>query len=314
MVETLRFDPNNLTLMVRYATSAPRDTTVGIREAARLVVGQLAPVPGGFSSLSLDGGWVYRSPSAAVPVIGAVLVALLILVAVGQARTRLSPGAESRALGCFVAVVGLAASCASLALVPASSSTPRYYVVGLWPAVGFAWAVLAWVAVQLVGAWRLGSGHGAARGRLLLRPVVWVSLLAVGGVVACYSPVSPDWAGLERVQAASKAATARVQDLDEPARPVRLEAGGWVGWLTLSPAIAYRLRVEGYPVYVPQLWPYPQDDDFRRVAAAPANSIPVRIRELDGATWSGPDVGPDARPAVTLPVGTNGRVEVYVGW
>ena len=313
LVETLRFDPNNFTLMARYATSAPQSAGVGLREAARLVTGLLAPVPRGFSSLPLDGGPGYGAPSTAAQVVGGLLVAVLILVAVRQARARVPSGARNRALGCTVAVIGLAASCASLAVVPAASSTPRYYVVGLWPAVGFAWAVLAWAAVQLVADRWLESSREAAVWRRVRSPLVSVSLLAAGAVVACYSPVSPDWRSLDRVQAASKAVAGRVEDIDDSARPVRIEAGGWVGWLTLSPAVAYRLRVEGHPVYVPQLWPYPQDDDFRRVAVAPADSIPVRIREWNGATWSGPDVGPDAQPAVTFPVGTDGRVEVYVG-
>lgn len=313
VVETLRFDPDNLAQLMRYATSDRQGDGIGWGTAASLVTGELAPIPGGFSALTQDNGPLYHGTSALAQVLGVCLVGALLFIAVQWRRLPL-PAVTARAIATAsaVALYALVATCATVALIPISGLTPRYFIIGLWPAVAFAWAVLGWTVAEMARV-RL-----SAQDRPALLPVQAYSmgasliLLAMAAVLACFSPVGLSWTNTDRAKAASDALAARLSKTADSGGTVRIEAGGWVGWGSLSSAIAYRLEHDGHRAYVPSLWPYPQDDDFRKLDAAPPGATRILIRERVGSTSYGPDPGAGVSPVVALPLGKDGRVEVFV--
>ena len=313
LIETLRFHPNNISLLARYMTSDPGER-YGWHRATALVTAELAPIPGGFSSLSQDNRPIYGGVSLAAQILGVGLVVALLLIAVRRHQLPLpETTATEAALASIVAVFGLAVMCAAIALIPVSGlPPPRYYIIALWPVVCFAWAVLAWTVGEATWARlssrtksfltsRVGQGQGV--------PLI---LIATAALLACNSPVKYSWADVDLAKSASSSVVERVRGVEDSAGPVRIEAGGWIGWGSLSSAIAYRLRLEGHPVYVPLWWPYPQDEDFRKLDAAPPDSTRILIREKRGGTWNGPDPGAGATPAFTRSLGSDASIEVYV--
>jgi hypothetical protein len=108
----------------------------------------------------------------------------------------------------------------------------------------------------------------------------------------------------------SEAVAARIVRIGAQDDAVRLEADGFVGFGSIAASVAYRLRSQGTPVFLSSLWPFPQDDDFRRVEAAPPDATRVLIHESSGAGSSTPPVGVGA-PVLAVTMAT-GIIEVYV--
>jgi hypothetical protein len=315
LVETLLFHPNNITQLFRYFMAGQTGDPLGLPSALKLVVGQLAPIPGGFSPLPLDdvGRLLHGSLSKPAWLVGLVLLFILALSSIP--RTRLQH--RTRRIwvhweASFVALYSLAATCVTAANIRGVFS-PRWYIIVVWPVVAFAWAVLAWYLIGMAEErFRVLANGSPVAGVTVFQPQFVGAMLLVASVVACFSPVGINWVDVDRATAAASAVLREVDSAGNAKQPVSIESGGFVAYASLTPAIAYRLRLQGHPVYWTVLWPYRQDDDFHKLEFAPTSATHVLLREKSGGVWRGPAPAPGAKPIVTLMLPDSGVIEIFV--
>jgi hypothetical protein len=139
--------------------------------------------------------------------------------------------------------------------------------------------------------------------------------LAGAALLACASPVPTDWTDVDRARLASDAVATEIHRLGLQHHPVKVEAGGFVGFASLSAPVAYRLWSDGAPVYLSSLWPYPQDDDFRSAGAAPRDATLVLINEYNpGVPAEAEKPGRTHAVAVVLTLAVNATtvIRIYV--
>ena len=198
--------PNNLTQIVRWATSGTGDP-IGFTEGATYL-NLIAPAPGGFRRSTED---LLVDGTGPATVLGVGLVLLLAVIATGY---RVPKG---RASSAWPARVALAANIGMLLTASRLPEWPLapYWVITWLPVAAFTWCALVWRGLAYLDN---ATPH--------LRPRVALPLgggLVAGGVAATALALPPAWAEIDSMTAVARAAGADLGD--GQGRHVQIRAG-----------------------------------------------------------------------------------------
>ena len=153
---------------------------------------------------------------------------------------------------------------------------------------------VAWLLVGLCGWWVVRQVLAVRPGLAVPDPAV---LTAAGVVVVVatllWFPQSPLRAQRVGALAAQPVARETVDfvrsEMDSrhlQDRLVMVRVSGQSAWTSVGPAVAADLVADGSVVYYDTFWPNPHDDEFRRLANAPAGSVEVWMRDRNaGEPW-----------------------------
>ena len=245
--------PNNLTQIVRWATSGTGDP-IGFTEGATYL-NLIAPAPGGFRRSTED---LLVDGTGPATVLGIGLVLLLAVIATGY---RVPKG---RASSAWPARVALAANIGMLLTASRLPEWPLapYWVITWLPVAAFTWCALVWRGLAYLDN---ATPH--------LRPRVALPLgggLVAGGVAATALALPPAWAEIDSMTAVARAAG---DDLgDGQGRHVQINGLGFTPTLGASPAIAWQVHRQGWQPHFLTSWPFPEDADHLWIESAPEGS------------------------------------------
>ncbi|TWP34195.1 hypothetical protein [Leekyejoonella antrihumi] len=163
-----------------------------------------------------------------------------------------------------------------------------------------------WVCatVRTLSPQALSRGLQGLRRRLSLCwwvvPPAVVAALFAGVTIWHTAPSGDDPDGRGPVAQARSMVPSMVTALDRPGlqgRPVVVKWSGVQSWASVGPALESALIARGRHVYYDVVWPYPEYDEFRRVAHAPNGAVVVSLRERSGpgAAWSLTDAPPASK-------------------
>lgn len=130
------------------------------------------------------------------------------------------------------------------------------------------WCVRQWETVRLDAAVLTAAGVVVVIAALLWFPASPLRAQRLGATAA--QPVAREAADFVRSEINER----HLQD-----RPVMVRVIGQSAWTSVGPAIAADLIASGTDVYYDTFWPNPHDDEFRRLANAPAGSVEVWVRD-----------------------------------
>lgn len=146
-----------------------------------------------------------------------------------------------------------------------------------WLLVGLCgwWVIRQWVRVRPDPATLTAGGVVVVLAVLLWFPASPLRAQRLGALAA--QPVAREATDFVRSEIGAR----QLQD-----RPVMVRVSGQSAWTSVGPAIAADLIARGTNVYYDTFWPNPHDDEFRRLANAPAGSVEVWVRDRNtGEPW-----------------------------
>ena len=260
VVELVVHQPNNLSQLVRWATSGTGDP-IGLAAG----IGHLdliAPGPGGFRrnspDLLVDGGGF-------ATVLGIGILVLLAVIATGY---RVPQGRASSAWPARVALVANLGMLATASRLPEWPLAP-YWVVTWLPVAAFTWCALAWRGLAYLE---------SATPRLPLRTARPLGAgLVVGGVAASVLALNPVWAEYTSI---TRVATATADDLGPgEGRHVQINGLGFVPTLSASPAVAWQAHRQGWQPHYLTPWPFAEDAEHLWAGTAPEGTDVVLLTD-----------------------------------
>lgn len=137
------------------------------------------------------------------------------------------------------------------------------------------WVVRQWVTVRPDPAALTAGGVVLVIAALLWFPASPLHAHRLGAVAA--QPPAREAADFVRSE---------LVDRHLQGRPVMVRVDGQSAWTSVGPAISADLISRGTDVYYDTFWPNPHDDEFRRLANAPAGSVEVWVRDRSaGEPW-----------------------------
>lgn len=258
LVELLVNRPNNLTQVVRWATSGT-GTSIGLGGAFEHL-SLLAPAPGGFRRFSVE---MLLQSSTGPAVIGMIVLLLLAVISTGL---KVPNGRSSSVWPARVALVANLAMLATAAQLPEWPTAP-YWVVTWLPVVAFSWAAIAWRAVAYVPNETVF---------LPLRTVLpcAAALLAL----ACVLTALTNRPAVAEDQAMTRTARAVVAELGPgEGRALRVQGQGFTPVLAAAPAVAYEAHRAGWEPHFLTPWPNPSDADHLWAETTPEGAEHVII-------------------------------------
>lgn len=253
IVELVVHQPNNLTQVVRWATSGTGDPiglTAGIGH-----LDLIAPGPGGFRRNSPD---LLTQGGELATVVGIGIIVLLAAIATGY---RVPQGRASSAWPARVALVANLGMLATASRLPEWPLAP-YWVITWLPVAAFTWCALVWRALAYLDS---ATPHLPLR---IARPLG--AALVAGGVAATVLALPPAWAEYDSMTRVARAAG---DDLGAgEGRHLRISGLGFVPTLGASPAVAWQAHRQGWHPHYLTPWPFPEDADHLWAGTGPADA------------------------------------------
>lgn len=288
LVELFTYSPNNLSQVLRYV-GAERGTPIPFADALRYVVGMLAPVPGGMTQAgSLTGeapAHMVRHPrSVAAVAIGALVLVLVALLAIGRARLvdRLPAAARpwssttSEVAAAVTALAGVLALLGTVSSLPLSSTESTWNYLQTWPVIFFVWSVVLTVGIRRAS--RALDGRRWTQGQIALTTG---SAALVGACLTAILASAPArWHEGDGVRSALPAVEERLAVVREHhggRLHVTFDGDNLGASYYIAPSIAYALR-EDYDIHLPAVWSGAEDTDFRKSVTTPEDSVWISIR------------------------------------
>lgn len=258
LVELLVHQPNNLSQLIRWATSGT-GTPIGVVDgAAHLSL--IAPAPGGFRRYTED---LLVDGSGVATAIGVVLLVLLIAISTGHKVPR---GRSSSAWPARVALVANVGMLLTASRLPEWPLAP-YWVITWLPVAAFTWAALAWRGLAYLDD---ATPHLPARIALPLG-----GALVAGSIVAAPLAHQPDWTETDSMTRVAKLAG---DDLGQgEGRAVQVNGLGFVPTLGAAPAIAWQAHRQGWEPHYLRTWPFPEDSEHLWGGSAPEDATRLYI-------------------------------------
>lgn len=259
-VELIVHQPNNLTQLVRWASSGTGNP-IGVVEGATYL-NLIAPGPGGFRRSTPD---LLTDGTAPATALGVLLLLLLVAISTGY---RVPRGRASSVWPARVALVANVGMIATASRLPEWPLAP-YWIITWLPVAAFTWAALTWRALAYVDS-------ATVQLPLRLARPLGASLVA-GGVAAAALTVSPGWAESEAMTLAARAAG---EDLGAGrGRPVQIHGLGFVPTLGAAPAVAWQVHRQGWRPHYLTPWPFPEDADHLSMGTAARGSDRIYLTD-----------------------------------
>lgn len=295
LVETLRFKDSNVLQILRYVTSDADKDPLGWSAMIGAFLPQLVPLPGGFSA----GDALFEDRIDVMVVLGGLVVVTLAVLATPFATVRWPAWRQESRTWALVALIALILVGWSGASAPTSLvGVAWYWLLPIWPCAVFAWLVIVSAVLDTRRPHRSGSQQPVkyavrrtSQPKTGGRKAVVLAMILLA-VIAVRSPVPLTWRDLAGKQA-SAIVLEGVRGLAPAPHPIQVTSGGgWTAWASVLPAVSYRLRSEGYPVYSVSHWPLPEDVTFRAAENAPVDSVQIHVVERDAnGSWQGSPEG-----------------------
>ena len=250
VAELLTHQPNNLTQIVRWATSGTGEP-IGMVEGAKNL-SLIAPGPGGFRRYTED---LLVDSNGFATVLGVAVLLLLVAISTGY---KVPLGRASSVWPARVALV------ANVGMLLTSSRLPEwplapYWVITWLPVAAFTWAALAWRGLAYLDQ---ATPHLAARIALPLG-----GGLVAGAVAAGTLAVQPNWAEMDSMKQVARLAGDDLGAGD--GRHVQIHGLGFVPTLGAGPAVAWQAHRQGWEPHYLTPWPFPEDAEHLWGASAP---------------------------------------------
>ncbi len=292
IIELLVHHPNNLTQLIRWATSGT-GTPIGFVAGAKHL-NLIAPGPGGFRRSTQD---LLVDGTGPATVLGLVLLLLLIAISTGY---RVPQG---RASSAWPARVALAAN---LGMLLTASRLPEwplapYWVITWLPVAAFTWAALVWRGLAYLS---------TARPDLPARVALPLGGgLAIGGVLASTFALSPAWAEIDSM---TQVARTTGDDLGPGAgRHVQINGLGFAPTLGAAPAVAWQAHRQGWQPHFLTPWPFPEDSEELWIETTPEGSDRLYISDSTQPELL-KDISASAQHVGTIPLQhREGELSVY---
>lgn len=260
LAELVLHQPNNLTQVIRWATSGTGDS-IGLVEGATYL-NLIAPGPGGFRRSTQD---LLVDGTGPATVLGILVLLLLAAISTGY---RVPQGRASSAWPARVALV------ANLGMLITASRLPEfplapYWIVTWLPVAAFTWAALVWRGLAYL---EQATPHLPARVALPLG-----GGLVAGGIAATALALPPAWPEIDSMTQVARTAG---QEMGRgEGRHVQVNGLGFTPTLGAGPAVAWQLHRQGWQPHVLTSWPFPEDADHLWTESAPAGSDRLYITD-----------------------------------